>query len=107
MLQNVYIFLPYIRATRTASIYRNEEITLLSPCVLHDSPIFTTPPNPRHGRIFLRRLRRGGGASATVCDGHVGVRSTFMAALHLEEASTRESANIYADNVFVSRDRDL
>jgi len=66
-------------------------------------------PHPIQGtaEFFYAVLEGGGGASATVCDGHVGVRSTFMAALHLEEASTRESANIYADNVFVSRDRDL
>ena len=30
---NVYISLPYIVAARTAGIVRNEEITLLSPCV--------------------------------------------------------------------------
>ena len=34
MLQNVYVFLPYIIAARTAGIDKNEEITSLSPYVL-------------------------------------------------------------------------
>jgi len=33
VLQSVYLFLPYLTATRTAGIDRNEEITSLTPYV--------------------------------------------------------------------------